>query len=85
MGCRNDKKIELGYEELKDNIEMRNNLDLRINGNTRKELYKQIILKNKDNIKKVCCDTTLEKYPNINNIISIEIKPHLLQIRRIVL
>ena len=45
-------------------------LDSRINGNTRIELYKQIILKNKNNIKKVCGDTLLEKYPNINNIIS---------------
>ena len=46
MGCRNDrKKFEWGYEELKDNVEMRSNLDSRINGNTRIELYKQIILK----------------------------------------
>ena len=64
------EKIEWGYEELKDNVEMRSNLDSRINGNTRIELYKQIILKNKNNIKKVCGDTLLEKYPNINNIIS---------------
>ena len=58
------------YDELKDNVDMRSNLDSRINGNTRIELYKQIILKNKNNIKKVCGDTLLEKYPNINNIIS---------------
>ena len=44
------EKIEWGYEELKDNVEMRSNLDSRINGNTRIELYKQIILKNKNNI-----------------------------------
>ena len=49
---------------------LQSNLDSRINGNTRIELYKQIILKNKNNIKKVCGDTLLEKYPNINNIIS---------------
>ncbi len=64
------KKIEWSYEELKNNMKMRSNLDSRIKGNKRIKLYKEIILKNKDNIEKVCSDTSLEKYPNINNIIS---------------
>ncbi|MFY8262644.1 hypothetical protein ACOT7R_07070 [Clostridium perfringens] len=63
------EKIESSYEELKNSIDMRSNLDSRINGHTRIKLYKEIITRNKDKIEKSYNNIDLEKYPNVKMIL----------------
>lgn len=63
------EEIESSYEELKISMEMRSSLASKSNGSSRIILYKEIIARGRERIKKICNNTDLEKYPNINKII----------------